>query len=123
MEQLTTTADGQVVMQTISPQQVQVMQMNTAGQVIQGANGQQIMLHTVPSTAGQIQGAQGLQQIQVLPVSSLQAASGGQTPILLQQPQQAQLVQTPDGQTFIYQPVPIDNAALQQAQPTGTRNL
>lgn len=68
MEQIATTSDGQVVM-GVSPQQVQVMQMNT-GQVIQGANGQQIMVHAVPST-GQIQvaspqGAQGLQQIQVL---------------------------------------------------------
>lgn len=126
-QQLTATADGQVVMQAVSaataaPQQVQVMQMNT-GQVIQGANGQQIMVHTVPHhQSGQIQvaaaaGAQGLQQIQVVPVSSLQTAQGQ---VLLQQPQQAQIVQTADGQTFIYQPVAaIDNAALQPAQPTG----
>lgn len=65
MEQLTT-ADGQVVM-GVSPQ-VQVMQMNT-GQVIQGANGQQIVVHTVPN-GGQLQlasptNSQGLQQIQV----------------------------------------------------------
>lgn len=119
MEQITT-ADGQVVMQAVqgvSPQQVQVMQMN-AGQVIQGANGQQIMVHAVPQN-GQIQVApatQGLQQIQVLPVSSLQTTQGQ---VLLQQPQQAQIVQTADGQTFIYQPVAIDNTALQQAQPTG----
>lgn len=49
-QQITTTADGQVVIQpiqSVAPQQVQVMQMNP-GQVIQGANGQQIMLHTVP---------------------------------------------------------------------------
>lgn len=115
MDQITT-ADGQVVMQTVNPQQVQVMQMNT-GQVIQGANGQQIMVHTVPQN-GQIQvaqGAQGLQQIQVVPVSSLQTAQGQ----VLVQPQQAQIVQTADGQTFIYQPVAIDNATIQQAQPTG----
>lgn len=118
MDQLTT-ADGQVVMQAVQgvgPQQVQVMQMN-AGQVIQGANGQQIMVHTVPQ-GGQIQvapGAQGLQQIQVVPVSSLQTTQGQ----VLVQPQQAQIVQTADGQTFIYQPVAIDNAAIQQAQPTG----
>lgn len=40
----------------------------------------------------------------------------------LQQQAQAQLIQTPDGQTFIYQPVPVDNtqtiAQPQQAQPT-----
>ncbi|XP_065159469.1 nuclear transcription factor Y subunit alpha isoform X2 [Atheta coriaria] len=114
MEQLTT-ADGQVVMQAVTPQQVQVMQMQ-GGQMIQGANGQQIMVHGLPQN-GQIQvaqGANGLQQIQVLPVSSLQ----GQGQILLQQPsQQAQIVQTADGQTFIYQPVALDNG-IQQAQPT-----
>ncbi|KAK5643996.1 hypothetical protein RI129_007841 [Pyrocoelia pectoralis] len=116
MEQLTT-ADGQVVMQAVqnvSPQ-VQVMQMNATGQVIQGANGQQIMVHTVPQP-GQLPNAQGIQQIQVVPVSSLQGTSQGQ--ILLQQPQQAQLVQTADGQTFIYQPVAIDNTNIPQTQPT-----
>ncbi|KAF5294895.1 hypothetical protein FQR65_LT10693 [Abscondita terminalis] len=116
MEQLTT-ADGQVVMQavqSVSPQ-VQVMQMNATGQVIQGANGQQIMVHTVPQP-GQLQGAQSIQQIQVVPVSSLQSTAQGQ--ILLQQPQQAQIVQTADGQTFIYQPVAIDNTNIPQTQPT-----
>lgn len=122
MEQLTTT-DGQVVMQAVqgvTPQQVQVMQMNAAGQVIQGANGQQIMVHAMPQN-GQIQvgtGAQGLQQIQVVPVSSLQTTNG-QGQILLQQPQQTQIVQTADGQTFIYQPVAIENTALQAPQATG----
>ena len=114
MEQITT-ADGQVVMQavqSVSPQQVQVMQMNS-GQVIQGANGQQIMVHAVPQS-GQLQVAAPGTQIQVLPVSSLQTTQGQ---VLLQQPQQAQLVQTADGQTFIYQPVTIDNTAIQQ--PTG----
>lgn len=102
---------GQVVMQAV-PQQVQVMQ---AGQVIQGANGQQIMVHTVaPGT----QTGQGpLQQIQVLPVSSLQTATP-QGQIVIQQPQQAQIIQTADGQTYIYQPVPLENA-LQQTQPAG----
>ncbi|CAH0561367.1 unnamed protein product [Brassicogethes aeneus] len=113
MEQLTT-PDGQVVLQPIqgvSPQQVQVMQMN--GQVLQGTNGQQIMVHTVPQS-GQIQvaqaGGQGLQQIQVVPVSSLQ-----QGQVLMQQPQQAQIVQTADGQTFIYQPISLDGGMQQQA--------
>ncbi|KAL3267044.1 hypothetical protein HHI36_011186 [Cryptolaemus montrouzieri] len=107
MEQLTTT-DGQVVMQAVTPQQVQVMQM-PSGQVIQSPGGQQIMVHTIP------QGTQGLQQIQVVPVSSIQT---GQGQVLLQQPQQTQIVQTADGQTFIYQPVTIDNTTLQQTQPT-----
>jgi len=117
MEQL---AD-QVVMQTVpgvGPQQVQVMQMPAGGQVIQGTNGQQIMVHAMPQN-GQIQltqGTNGLQQIQVVPVSSLQT---GQGQILLQQPQQqAQIVQTADGQTFIYQPVALDSSTLTQTQPT-----
>ncbi|KAJ8919331.1 hypothetical protein NQ315_003915, partial [Exocentrus adspersus] len=119
-QQITTTADGQVVIQPIqgvAPQQVQVMQMNP-GQVIQGANGQQIMVHTVPP-GGQIQvaapgGAQGLQQIQVVPVSSLQQGQ------VLVQPQQqaAQIVQTADGQTFIYHPMAIDSGGIQQTAPT-----
>ncbi|KAJ8949717.1 hypothetical protein NQ318_013586 [Aromia moschata] len=118
-QQIATSADGQVVIQPIqgvAPQQVQVMQMNP-GQVIQGANGQQIMVHTVPP-GGQIQvaapaGAQGLQQIQVVPVSSLQ-----QGQVLMQPQQQAQLVQTADGQTFIYHPMTIESGGIQQAAPT-----
>lgn len=124
MEQIATTADGQVVMQAVqgvTPQQVQVMQMNPTGQVIQGANGQQIMVHAMPQN-GQIQVAPSTQQIQVVPVSSLQAA-GTQGQILLQQPQQAQILQTADGQTFIYHPVALDNTTIQaqQQQPTGTK--
>lgn len=42
----------------------------------------------------------------------------------IQQQAQAQLIQTPDGQTFIYQPVQVDNtqaiAQSQQTQPTRT---
>lgn len=113
MEQIATTADGQVVM-GVSPQQVQVMQMNP-GQVIQGANGQQIMVHAVQS-GGQIQvaapaGAQGLQQIQVVPVSSLQQGQ------VLVQPTQ-QIVQTIDGQTFIYQPGAVLESGNIQQTPT-----
>lgn len=122
MEQL---AEGQVVMQAVpqvmnsNGQQVQVMQMNQAGQVIQGSNGQQIMVHTVPQGGQTIQvaaapGNQGLQQVQVVPISSLQTTQGQ---IVIQQPQQAQLIQTADGQTYIYQPVAIDNS-VQQQQPT-----
>ncbi|XP_050301522.1 nuclear transcription factor Y subunit alpha-like isoform X2 [Anthonomus grandis grandis] len=117
MEQIGTLSDGQVVM-GVSPQQVQVMQMNPSShQVIQGANGQQIMVHTVPA-GGQIQvatspnGTQGLQQIQVVPVSSLQGA--GQ---VLVQPTQ-QILQTADGQTFIYQPSAVLEGGSLQQTPT-----
>ncbi|KAK7862122.1 hypothetical protein R5R35_012237 [Gryllus longicercus] len=119
------TSDGQVtVMQAVPTgtggQQVQVVQVNQAGQVIQGANGQQIMVHAVPQGAQTIQvaaqGGQALQQIQVVPVSSLQG-SGAPQQIVIQQPQQAQIIQTSDGQTFIYQPMQLDGA-VQQAQPT-----
>lgn len=43
---------------------------------------------------------------------------GAGGPIVIQQPQQAQILQTPDGQTFIYHPVQLDNQAVQQQQPT-----
>ncbi|XP_066998882.1 nuclear transcription factor Y subunit alpha isoform X2 [Anabrus simplex] len=118
-------SDGQVtVMQAVPAgaggQQVQVVQVNQTGQVIQGANGQQIMVHAVPQNAQAIQvatqGGQALQQIQVVPVSTLQG-SGAHQQIVIQQPQQAQIIQTSDGQTFIYQPMQLDNA-VQQAQPT-----
>ncbi|XP_025201556.1 nuclear transcription factor Y subunit alpha-like isoform X2 [Melanaphis sacchari] len=86
--------------------QVQVVQ---AGQVIQSANGQQIVVHAVPQNAGQSVhlGSPGNQQLQLLQLPVQQA--------------QAQLIQTPDGQTFIYQPVQVDNGqsiAQQQTQPT-----
>nr|CAD7579807.1 unnamed protein product [Timema californicum] len=101
-------------------QQVQVVQVNQAGQMIHGANGQQIMVHTMPQGAQTIQvatqGGQGLQQIQVVPVSSLQGGGAPQQ-IMVQQPQQAQLIQTADGQTFIYHPISLDSQ-VQQQQPT-----
>ncbi|KAI5639848.1 CCAAT-binding transcription factor (CBF-B/NF-YA) subunit B domain-containing protein [Phthorimaea operculella] len=92
------TADGSQVV-TINGQQLQVLQMSNAPHMIQGPNGQQIIVHAVPTnTPNTIQVAtpngQQLQQLQVLPLSSLQGA--GQ--------QQLQLVQTADGQTFLYQP-------------------
>ncbi|XP_069696110.1 nuclear transcription factor Y subunit alpha isoform X3 [Periplaneta americana] len=114
--------DGQVtVMQAVPAgaggQQVQVVQVNQAGQMIN--SGQQIMVHAVPQGAQTIQvatqGGQALQQIQVVPVSSLQGSGAQQ--IVIQQPQQAQIIQTSDGQTFIYQPMQIDGS-VQQAQPT-----
>ncbi|CAG9571926.1 unnamed protein product [Danaus chrysippus] len=93
------TSDGTQVM-TINGQQLQVLQMNNSPHMIQGPNGQQIVIHAIPSTAPAIQVAtptgQQLQQLQVLPLSSLQGTSNNIQPM--------QLVQTPDGQTFIYQP-------------------
>ncbi|KAF9793629.1 hypothetical protein SFRURICE_001988 [Spodoptera frugiperda] len=99
-------SDGAQVM-TLNGQQLQVLQMNNAPHMIQGPNGQQIVVHAVPSSAPAIQVAtpsgQQLQQLQVVPISNIQA--GGNI-------QPMQLVQTPDGQTFIYQPVAAS------AQPT-----
>lgn len=69
--------DGQVtVMQAVptngGAQQVQVLQVNQAGQMITGNSGQQIMVHALPQNGQiQVQGNQTLQQIQVVPVSSL----------------------------------------------------
>lgn len=92
-------SDGAQVM-TINGQQLQVLQMNNSPHMISGPNGQQIVVHAVPSTAPAIQVAapngQQLQQLQVVPISNIQASGNVQA---------MQLVQTPDGQTFIYQPV------------------
>jgi len=60
MEQQISTADGQqmTVMQTVpasAGQQVQVFQVNQTGQVIQGANGQPIVVHSVPAAGQTIQ--------------------------------------------------------------------
>lgn len=111
----------QAIPASTAGQQVQVLQVNQAGQVIQGANGQQIVVHSVPSAGQtiQLQGGQALQSVQVLPVSNLPTAIQGGTGQLVIQPQQAQIIQTPDGQTYIYHPVQVENTpALQQAQPT-----
>uniref|UniRef100_A0A1B6LAP2 Nuclear transcription factor Y subunit n=1 Tax=Graphocephala atropunctata TaxID=36148 RepID=A0A1B6LAP2_9HEMI len=122
MEQQISTADGQqmTVMQAVpasaAPQQVQVFQVNQGGhQVIQGAGGQPIVVHSVPAAGQtiQIQSGQTLQQLQVVPVPTLPNSPGQ---IVIQQPQQAHIIQTPDGQTFIYQPAV--ESAVQQPQPT-----
>ncbi|XP_064074540.1 nuclear transcription factor Y subunit alpha isoform X3 [Vanessa tameamea] len=101
------TSDGSQVM-TINGQQLQVLQMNNSPHMIQGPNGQHIVIHSIPSSAPTIQigapqiqvvaapNGQQLQQLQVLPLSSLQGTSSNIQPM--------QLVQTPDGQTYIYQP-------------------
>lgn len=51
----------------------QVFQVNQASQVIQGANGQPIVVHSVPAAGQtiQIQNGQALQQLQVVPVPTL----------------------------------------------------
>ncbi|XP_045504800.1 nuclear transcription factor Y subunit alpha isoform X2 [Colias croceus] len=96
--QIQTTDGTQVV--TLNGQQLQVLQMNSGPHMVQGPNGQQIVVHTVPSTAPAIQVAapngQQIQGLQVVPLSSIQGANGNM--------QAMQLVQTPDGQTFLYQP-------------------
>jgi len=82
-------------------------------QVIQTANGQQIIVQSVgqPSGAGQqnVQIASqpdNIQQLQVIPMN-------GQGQLVIQQPQgtnqQPQIIQTADGQTLIYQPVQVEN--------------
>jgi len=80
-------------------------------QVIQTANGQQIIVQNVGGTQPsqqqsiQINGStEGIQHLQVVPVN-------GQQQLVIQQPQggsQPQIIQTADGQTLIYQPV-VDN--------------
>ncbi|XP_034935458.1 nuclear transcription factor Y subunit alpha isoform X2 [Chelonus insularis] len=97
MEQL---GEGQAVMVGGAGGTVQVVQM--------GQGGQAMML---PQT---IQVAAPNGQIQVVPVSSL--AGGGQQ-LVIQQPQTPQIIQTPDGQTYIYQPVQLENQVA-QSQPT-----
>ncbi|XP_038218971.1 nuclear transcription factor Y subunit alpha isoform X2 [Zerene cesonia] len=104
--QIQTTDGAQVV--TLNGQQLQVLQMNNGPHMVQGPNGQQIVVHTVPSTAPAIQigapqlqvvaapNGQQIQGLQVVPLSSIQGANGNI--------QAMQLVQTPDGQTFLYQP-------------------
>lgn len=47
-------ADGPQVM-TINGQQLQVLQMNTSPHMVQGPNGQQIMVHTIATPTQTIQ--------------------------------------------------------------------
>lgn len=68
-------ADNQVAVMQASTGQVQLVQVNSSSQVqqvIQGANGQQIVVHAVPQPANPIQVAPANGQIQVVPVQSLQ---------------------------------------------------
>ena len=97
MEQL---GEGQAVVVGSAGGTVQVVQM--------GQGGQAMML----PQAIQVAAPNG--QIQVVPVSSL---TGPGQQIVIQQPQTPQIIQTPDGQTYIYQPVQLEGQ-VQQAQPT-----
>ncbi|EFN68460.1 Nuclear transcription factor Y subunit alpha [Camponotus floridanus] len=97
MEQL---SEGQAVVVGGAGGTVQVVQM--------GQGGQTMML----PQAIQVAAPNG--QIQVVPVSSL--TNTGQQ-IVIQQPQTPQIIQTPDGQTYIYQPVQLEGQ-VQQPQPT-----
>ncbi|GBP55800.1 Nuclear transcription factor Y subunit alpha [Eumeta japonica] len=91
-------------------QQLQVLQMNSTPHMIPGPNGQQIVVHAIPSTSPTIQVAtpngQQLQQIQLVPLSSLQGAGNNLQPM--------QLVQTADGQMFLYQPTSNAQPAIEQ---------
>ncbi|XP_018362431.1 PREDICTED: nuclear transcription factor Y subunit alpha isoform X1 [Trachymyrmex cornetzi] len=101
MEQL---SEGQAVVVGSTGGAVQVVQM--------GQGGQTMMLPQAIQVAATQVAPNG--QIQVVPVSSL--TSTGQQ-IVIQQPQTPQIIQTPDGQTYIYQPVQLEGQ-VQQAQPT-----
>ncbi|XP_026675108.1 nuclear transcription factor Y subunit alpha isoform X2 [Ceratina calcarata] len=98
MEQL---GDGQAVVVGSAGGTVQVVQMGQGGQAM-----------AMLPQAIQVAAPNG--QIQVVPVSSL--TNAGQQ-IVIQQPQTPQIIQTPDGQTYIYQPVQLEGQ-VQQAQPT-----
>ncbi|GFY45247.1 nuclear transcription factor Y subunit alpha [Trichonephila inaurata madagascariensis] len=86
----------------------QVTQLSPQPQVLQvSQGGQPIMVQGIQQGhAIQIQGQAGqqMQQIQVIPISQLSGAQGQQQ-IIIQQPGQGQIIQTPDGQTLVYQPV------------------
>ncbi|KAL7293709.1 hypothetical protein TKK_0012781 [Trichogramma kaykai] len=97
MDQL---SEGQTVMVSGAGGAVQVLQMGQGGQTM-----------LMPQTM-QIASPNG--PIQVVPVSSI----GGPNQVVIQQPQTPQIIQTPDGQTYIYQPVQLDGQVQQQAQPT-----
>jgi len=83
-----------------------MLQSQQGHQIIQTANGQQLVVQTLPTgqhvqvVSGGGDGAAGMQQVQVLPVQNSATGAGGQ-PIMLQ----SQVIQTADGQTLIYMPL------------------
>ncbi|KAJ0172593.1 hypothetical protein K1T71_011732 [Dendrolimus kikuchii] len=87
--------------------------MNNTPYMIQSLNGQHIVVHSIPTaSAPTVQVAtpngQQLQQLQVVPLSSIQGAGGNLQPM--------QLVQTPDGQAYIYQPSVSAQPTIDQHQ-------
>ncbi|GIY42655.1 nuclear transcription factor Y subunit alpha [Caerostris darwini] len=93
-------------------------QLSPQTQVLQvSQNGQPLMVQGIQQGhAIQIQGQAGqqVQQIQVIPIGQLTGAQGQQQ-IIIQQPGQGQIIQTPDGQTLVYQPV-MDGSNFIQTQ-------
>lgn len=91
-----------------------MLQTQQGHQIIQTANGQQLVVQSMPSGQHvQVVSGEGggMQQVQVLPVQN-SGGAGGQ-PIMLQ----SQVIQTADGQTLIYQPVQMQDgtqAVVQQ---------
>lgn len=78
-------AESQVAVMQAGSGQVQLVQVNPTSQVqqvIQGANGQQIVVHAVPQPTNQIQVTPGNGQIQVVPVQSLQVRKNVNSMIL-----------------------------------------
>lgn len=98
----------------------QVAQLSPQPQVLQVAQGgQPIMVQGIPQGHTiQIQGQPGqqVQQIQVIPIGQLSGQQGQPQQIIIQQPGQGQILQTSDGQTLVYQPVPIDGTNFIHAQ-------
>lgn len=96
-------SDQQVIQQGNAGPTTQTIQVMPT--VLGTAGGQQILLQSLQTAGG------GQQQYQVVPIQAL-----GQSGAIMIQPQvqaQPQIVQLPDGQTFIYQPMIPET----QAQP------
>jgi len=101
---------------------MQAVQQGQSAQIIQTAGGQ-LMLQTVGGNSGTVQLASGgnagqMQQIQVIPVSGLQVSDTkpmqqiqGGSHVVIQggTAQQAQIIQTADGQALVY-PIQVDSS-------------
>jgi len=93
-----------------------MLQSAQGHQIIQTANGQQLVVQSIPAATGQpvqvASSADGsnLQHVQVLPVQNTAGAAG--QPIMLQ----SQVIQTADGQTLIYQPVQMQDGTQAMVQ-------
>lgn len=91
-----------------------MLQSGQGHQILQTSSGQ-IVVQSSGQTIQLSQG-DGLQQIQVLPLSN-GGGGAGQQIVLQQASSQAQVIQTTDGQTLLYQPVQVqDGSVVQQAQ-------